>query len=127
MTFYELPELPDDYRYGLIVRGAFLDWGVINKKYACRHCGGRLNGKPYACPETGELDHNRYVCGGADEHQIIEEGDIIPKGQLEWQENKERLEAEGLVIDFRKAGLEFNGVPQLATPLYPDDDFEGFE
>lgn len=90
--------------------------GVI-ERYVCRRCHARI-GRPYADPETGELDHDRMVCAGDDEHEICQEGDIVSAASIEMREVQSQYEKIEVLGNY---GYKVEPI----APLY--EEFEGFD
>jgi hypothetical protein len=100
---------------GMIIRGCWMPINGVIDRYVCRKCGARF-GKPYADPVTGELDHNRIVC--ANEHEITQEGDIIPAAWIEERAIKSQYDKLEVMHNYGIEAVEL-------APLY--ENFEGFE
>jgi hypothetical protein len=107
------------HRYGLVIRGRLVPWDGIERRYLCRRCRYPV-GRPYADPVTGELDFTRTVCFGPLEHEICEEGDLVPKGQHDWQVEREQVEA----VEVRR---HYGPPPERTAGLYAEADFDGFD
>jgi hypothetical protein len=107
------------HRYGLVIRGRLVPWDGIERRYLCRRCRHPV-GRPYADPVTGELDFTRTVCFGPLEHEICEEGDLVPKGQHDWQVEREQVEA----VEVRRS---YGPPPERIAGLYAEADFDGFD
>jgi hypothetical protein len=109
----------------LTVRGKFTPWAAIARDFKCRPCfnGGQVHGvfRAYADPMTGDLDHSRRVCHGPDEHEILEEGDLIRADILAWTEGQRAVNAFEIR---RNYGLLSEHDTSM---LYVDEEFTGFD
>lgn len=110
---------PRNNKRGLIIRGRFVTWTAIIEHYVCRQCGQRV-GLPHADPITGQIDHDRIVCSGLEEHEIKQEGDLKHQKLQVWYDQHQTLLAH-------EVAQNFNIEPVEKIDLYGDENFEGFD
>lgn len=114
--------MSDELR-GMEISGRWVPRDGIERDYRCRRCHARV-GRPYADPVSGELNFERMVCAGPDEHEIRGTADVVHERVLERIEERELLDADEVLVTYywlnRPAGTS-------SPALFGDKDFEGFD